>query len=147
MYLTLKLDAESENTYNGNNWASRVKVILDEIGLSHLWLNQDYISINFQEIKTRILDTYKQTWYSSRLSSYNIFKHTFEMEDYFKYVNTSKYRISLTKFRLSSHCLAIEEGRYENIARENRICLNCNMNTVENEFHFFACLPGILRSA
>ena len=38
---------------------------------------------------------------------------TSEQEDaYLRYINTNKYRISLTKFRLSAHDLAIEKGRH-----------------------------------
>ena len=38
--------------------------------------------------------------------------------------------------RLSSHRLAIETGRWQNILRENRLCKNCNLNKIETESHF-----------
>ena len=52
-----------------------------------------------------------------------------------------KFRVSLTKFRLSSHDLAIETGRYTNMPRDQRICLQCNMNMVETEYHFLLVCP------
>jgi hypothetical protein len=41
-----------------------------------------------------------------------------------------------TKFRVSDHSLEIETGRYENITREERICKNCNLEEIGNEYHF-----------
>ena len=46
-----------------------------------------------------------------------------------------------TKFRLASHDLAIERGRYENIDRNERICRCCNGNFVESEYHFLLVCP------
>ena len=38
--------------------------------------------------------------------------------------------------RLSSHSLAIETGRYKKIPQDQRICECCELDEVENEFHF-----------
>ncbi len=48
----------------------------------------------------------------------------------------------MAKFRLSSHTLRIEAGRHERpkLPAENRLCTLCNINLVEDEFHFvFIC--------
>ena len=34
------------------------------------------------------------------------------------------------------HKLIIEDGRYRNIERMQRLCQYCNMNIIEDEFHF-----------
>lgn len=47
-------------------------------------------------------------------------KDEFEREEYLKQVNISRFKVSLTRVRLSSHNLAIGIGRYENTVRENR---------------------------
>ena len=72
---------------------------------------------------------YKQTWYatinySKRLLLYARYKHDFNFEKYLNFISKNKYRVALTKFRLSSHDLAIERGRYQNIERSERICRN-----------------------
>ena len=36
----------------------------------------------------------------------------------------------------------IEEGRYRNIERINRLCQYCNMNIIEDEFHFLLACPA-----
>ena len=45
-------------------------------------------------------------------------------------------RIYLTKFRLSSHNLLVETGRYHGTERSDRKCTLCNLNTIEDDFHF-----------
>lgn len=97
-------------------------------------------------IRQRIIDVYQQSWYSeinnsSRLQSYSIYKHNFELEKYLNLNIEQKYKVALTRFRTSSHSLLIETGRYENIPREQRICQSCNMRKIEDEFHFLLVCP------
>ena len=149
IYNLLRSDADNNITYNGNNWAHQVKMLLCNNGLQNLGTYQTTLSTNYAQIKTRLLDIYKQTWYSHinnsrRLETYAIYKQTFDLETFLKSINTNKYRISLTKFRLSAHDLAIERDRHEGITcihREHRTCTNCQMGMVENEFHFLLVCP------
>ena len=46
-------------------------------------------------------------------------------------------RISFTRFRLSSHMLKIETGRWSRTPREERLC-KCG-TSLQNEQHVFAC--------
>ena len=46
-----------------------------------------------------------------------------------------KYKIALTQFRLSSHELAMERRRYENLNRRESVCKLCNNYLVENEYN------------
>jgi hypothetical protein len=146
VYNLLKQDVDSNFIYNGNNWAYQIKLILDHCGLSNLWLNQYNMNINFESIKRRITDIYMQEWYTSinnsnRLETLALFKHSFKLENYLDYISENKYRIALTRFRISSHDLLIETGRHANIERQHRICKNCNMNMIETEFHFLLVCP------
>ena len=52
------------------------------------------------------------------------------------FIYEKKIKTALTKFRLSSHDLAIERGRYQNTPRDERICKKFNLNLVENGYHF-----------
>ena len=47
----------------------------------------------------------------------------------------------LTKFRLSAHQLRIEQGRYTGTARQDRLCEFCNLNEIEDEYHFILICP------
>ena len=56
----------------------------------------------------------------------------------------SKLRIIWTKLRLSSHKLRIELDRYNRnrTPRELRNCILCNVNDVEDEYHFVLVCPA-----
>ena len=52
-------------------------------------------------------------------------------------INITKHRIALTKLRVSSHCLAIETGRYHkptSLPVDQRLCAECGV--LEDEAHF-----------
>ena len=133
---------------NGLNWASQIKNILESLGRTDLWVNQEHNNnLSLDVIKERILDQYKQSWYSAinnsqRLLSYCRFKHNFNLEGYLDVIQENKFKIALSRFRLSSHSLEIERGRYTNVPREDRICKVCNSSFVENEYHFLLVCPA-----
>ena len=56
---------------------------------------------------------------------YARYMHDFELEYYLDFISEKKYKIALTQFRLSSHDLAVERGKYENLIRNERICKLC----------------------
>lgn len=49
---------------------------------------------------------------------------------------------TVSRFRLSSHKLEIETGRYIGTDRDNRLCKQCNMQMVEDEYHFLLVCPA-----
>ena len=42
----------------------------------------------------------------------------------------------ISKMRISAHNLNIETGRFYNLDRHERVCSMCNLNVVEDEYHF-----------
>ena len=97
-------------------------------------------------IKQRIPDQYYQSWYSNinnsqRLAAYSRFKHSFNLELYLDIIYDRQFKVILTSFRLSSHRLKIEKGRYFNIPKRERKCKFCSQNTLENEYHFLLVCP------
>ena len=58
---------------------------------------------------------------------YNQYKTECKFEPYLDLVCENKYKIALSRFRLSSHSLMIEIGRYNGTPREDRLCTFCNM--------------------
>ena len=135
IYFMLKQDADNNKSYSGTNWAYQVKHILDSIGLGNIWIQQYAIDIPFNLIKQRILDIYKQTWYvavnnSNRLLLYSRYKHEFIFEKYLDFIVEKKYRIALSQFRLSSHDLEIERGRYADVDRDAVIIIKSKMSTI-----------------
>ena len=76
----------------------------------------------------------------NKLKTHRLFKDQFIFEPYLNW-GTYNQRNILTKFRISSHKLEIEKGRYMNIPAEQRICRLCKLD-VENEIHFLLECPS-----
>ena len=69
---------------------------------------------------------------------YNAFS-TFCFQPYLDIVLTKKFRIAMTRLRVSSNRLNIEAGRWSRpnrTPREERKCLVCNK--LEDKYHFFS---------
>ena len=86
-------------------------------------------------------------WYgeisrSSILEEYKNFKDTFIYEKYLDLVPFD-LRFFITRLRISAHTLRIHTGRFgENrLPRHERICLNCNLNDIEDIYHFVCICP------
>ena len=98
---------------------------------------------DFPAIKKKIKSEYAAQAISSlsdnnpKLRTYRLFKTNFSLEPYL-HITILKYRVSLSKFRLSSHRLQIEVGRYTRPKTpvEDRLCKYCEDNAVEDEMHF-----------
>lgn len=129
-----------------NEWTVNLKKLLDNLGFAYLLNSNDFEYQQLNIVIQRIYDQYIQQWFGevgtlNKLESYRLFKDSFTCEKYLSCVVNTKYRVALTRFRCSAHKLLIEEGRYRNIIREERICRLCNMNLVESEYHFLLVCP------
>ena len=113
-----------------------------------MWNNANVSGVILNDIVQRIKDQYIQNWFSqlenyAKLDTYRTFKSTFEQpEKYITCLNNRCHFYSLARFRCSPHKLAIEEGRYRNQERSNRICQQCNLHMIENEYHFLLICPS-----
>jgi hypothetical protein len=135
-------------TRNVQNWAYHVKYILTSIGYSEIWYKQE-LSVSFLPfIKQRIVDNAFQ-FISTNLSNsskamlYKNIIDIYTLQYYLKKAIPPLYKKYLSKFRLSSHTLAIETGRYHNVNINDRTCKACSSDT-EDEFHFVLKCPVYL---
>lgn len=130
------------------NWVSSVKKLLDDYGFSNVFLYPQSISINFPNIfHQRVVDNFIQEWYgllqsSSILTDYVHYKNTFSYETYLD-VLPVKLRKYITQFRIGAHSLRIHTGRYgsNNIPRNERYCLYCGNQDLEDVYHFICICP------
>ena len=115
----------------------------------------------FKLLVNRILtNSYERYWLSkikstagpsnsggNKLRTYATFKARIQREPYTK-IKDKSLRRCLAKFRCSDHRLRIEVGRREKILVEERKCLMCNENVIEDEQHFLTTCPkyGTLRT-
>lgn len=141
-----------------DSWCSNIKFILENLELGNIFHNPNSIDSKSlgRLIRIKLEDRFSNKWKKelvhgpcrkggnsgSKLRSYVEFKYFIGQEPYLHLVKNQSHRRALTKFRISAHTLAIEQGRYKNIPPEKRICPNCNLNKVEDELHFLIECPN-----
>jgi hypothetical protein len=130
----------SQNNNCQFSWLNYVESILNECGLSYVWLNQYFISEEWlkNSVKTCLQDQFQQTWHAnidtgSKTLNYRLFKNKFEFENYFNILDDRDI-FTFCRFRLNNHKLPVEYGRWKNIPRELRICNLCNTADLGDEF-------------
>ena len=75
-----------------------------------------------------------------KLRLYRNIKKDCNVEKYVKLNLTQSQRSLLCQLRIGVLPLRVETGRYINLKVEDRICEQCNLNSVEDELHFlFHC--------
>ena len=143
IYNSLLLDIQMGK----QNWCSSVKYLSDTHGFSYVRENPHAVNSKAFILISKSVDIFKQNWYNniinlSTLHLYKKFKMAFECEKYLDNLPLST-RIAMSRFRLSSHHLKIETGRYkqERIERSMRKCQLCNHQDVEDEYHFLLICP------
>ena len=137
-----------------HDWINHVKDILNYQGFGHIWTKPESYKVDYitQQLHQRLQDTHIQEWFScirnnSKLSLLNKFKICYKQETYLYNINNFEIRKALTQFRISSHRLNIETGRYHNIVPDQRFCPFCPQH-IEDEIHFVMKCPkyDILRN-
>ena len=127
-----------ENKYE-TKWGSKIKAILNSIGLSYLW---NFLGINSTQlknvIKEKLRDVFLQNWQSevannNLCSNYRILKLNFGQEYYIKAL-PKELRIIISKFRSGSHNLPISDKRYHPIDERN-VCSLC-FSDIGDEYHY-----------
>ncbi len=142
--IAYKTDLDLTDKGNKSTWSANFRMILKYFGFEHVWNNQSTLSISrlihaFHKVVKKQFEKYwsDSIGKSSKLRAYRTFKTVFGTEPYL--INSKFFRVRrlISKFRVSNHRLEIEIGRYTDpkTPLEERICKNCNLNKVEDEYH------------
>ena len=134
------------------NWCTYIKEILCETDMIEAWDEQCISNTQIKIISNKlhensVMETLNNIFDSEKfpkLRTYKKFKTDFRLETYLITLENRHHQVALTKFRISSHNLRIETGRYENnpkLKPHERFCIFCDMNAVENEIHFLLECP------
>ena len=130
------------------NWSFNVKHLLESSGFAHVWNYPESVNVDIfvPLFHMRLKDLYICDWRiglecKSSLLLYREMKTIFELSDYLMSISNVKYRNIISKLRLSAHNLAIERGRHQNVERRLRKCIYCDVNEIEDEFHFVIVCP------
>ena len=130
------------------NWVSLVRHLLYRLGFNDVWLfqgvgdNKVFLSI----VKQRLHDQFGQRWHEElEISSRALFYRNiadFEFQNYLDVINVRKFRVAMSKLRVSSHRLEIGTGRSarpNSIPFDQRVCKICRK--LEDEYHFILECP------
>jgi hypothetical protein len=139
------------NTLGQTNWCTTVKNILEETNNTQLWNTQNITEKQYAQLKENLYKNFMASTMAQidnsdtnpKLRTYKLFKGNFQFESYLSSPTNLNHVIALAKFRISSHNLAIETGRYTKpkTAIDDRLCINCNLQEVESEKHFLLICP------
>jgi hypothetical protein len=99
------------------------------------WLHHDNPRIESEDAKSA---TY-HCWFGSALPDAS---HDWKMQKYLRSSLSREDKVSLARFRLSSHTLPIETGRFDHVAREDRTCAFCR-DAVGDELHVILQCPAV----
>ena len=129
-----------------DSWSNKVKDLLYNLGLAYLWNDDNVTKLQLRRIEERIYDQYYQSWYaalniSRLLCTFKTFKTQIGEVKYLSCIASNKYRVALTKLRISANRLEVEKGRFRNIELNQRLCRYCNTGFFENEYHFILIWP------
>ncbi len=130
------------------NWVSNAKDLVQSYAITDND-SKTQIKVKIKDIfASRMVDKLQSHISSEKkLRTYALFKNSFKFETYLDVITNFKTRSNLCKFRLSSHTLHIETGRYGKnpTPKEERYCVYCKTNSnssyVEDEFHFLMICP------
>ena len=122
-----KSDVKQRFTTTTVRWAYNKLIQLNRLGKQNLVILKPSLPIN---------GNITFLFYNPKLRTYKTFKLTFHIEPYLLLLNNVKEVSALARFRLSSHSLQIELGRYNNTPLNNRLCTRCDYNAVDDEEHF-----------
>jgi len=142
-------EAQNKMVQDGKEcWLQGIKRLLGNCNLGNMFNQPEVCDINC--VREKFENNYVNVWNATlwddqreiggnKLRTYREIKQDFTFENYLD-TNFKIYRNSFTRFRISAHTLNIERGRYTRTPLEERLCIKCSENIVEDEYHLFTCV-------
>ena len=124
-----------------NNWCSKVRNILESIGMENAFLNKECVNLNMAWSK--LYEMCCNEWVNNvqnypKLRTYVQYKSDVGLEPYVSKLLSVRQRSVMARFRCGILPLEIEIRRYQTDQNRHRdICKICNKNVLEDELHFF----------
>lgn len=128
-------------------FCNNIKLLLNQLGFEHVWRNQSTFSQRklTNAVYSKLKDNYISFWKTKlhkdddnsigKLRTYRTIKSAYKIESFLIYNFDKSATQTFMKIRISNSKLFIEEGRFQKIPVNERICKLCN-NGIEDEVHF-----------
>ena len=132
------------NIETGANWAFKVREILQNNKMSHLWSVQrvDDETSFLCRMKECLVDTFKKTWRcklqsSERYMFYREIKSAWEVENYLYVLDKKVFRDVFIRFRFGITEMYIHKCRYE--SEYQKLCPLCKEGDEDEDHFLFRC--------
>ena len=142
--LTKKVAEYQLININDCNWVGNFYNILDKIGKTDKLIESK--ELNLTDTENDFLDLMHEEWsnnvgFKPKLRNYIKYKQNINAESYVTCNITRSQRSLLTQLTMGILPLHIETGRYFRKPLAERLCLLCDQNLVEDEYHFLCQCP------
>ena len=143
-----------------SNWSESVKNIFSYLDMTEDFMHQNIV--NLKIVKSKLFNLAEKEWRADvkskpKLRTYKILKTDLQPAIYLQSFMPKFKRSLFAQFRTGVLPLCIETGRYHltkdskskayrKLNVEEQTCLVCNMNSVEDEIHFFMSLSHVRRT-
>ena len=146
------LELMSLHNLGFDTWYGRALKVMTEFESDAGFSEGGFLKLKSSQVKKTLNRTcfvlYEDKWLDNindsevckKLRKYKLFKTDLKFEKYLK-IPSKPIRVAISRFRMSSHYLAIELGRHHKpfIPAEKRLCKNCNV-VGDEMHHLLECL-------
>lgn len=121
-----------------------VEDTLVRIGLHDSFINNSIVNTSI--VKDTLYSLYQNKWsqdilYKPKLRTFVVIKSCYGSEKYVCAPLSKRQRSLCAQLGSGIFPLHLKTGRYRGVTEEERICIYCDLNNIENEFHFVFYCP------
>ena len=121
-------------------WSKNAYDVFRSLNCEDFFIENHIIDLNF--VRSTLHELYCNNWKNTvacvpKLRTYILYKDEYLTKPYVECVINRTRRSALAKFRCGILPLSVETGRFNAIPLEFRLCVFCDDNVVEDEYHFF----------
>ena len=131
----------STGTNNWNGAVAKMYMMYSVAWIVQIFFTENH-SIDLNFVRSTLHEVYCSNWKNTvtcvhKLRTYILYENEYLTEPYVECDVNRAHRSALAKFRCGILPLSVETGRFNAIPLEFRLCVFCDNNVVEDEYHFF----------
>ena len=121
------------------NWSEEMLHLFHTFDLDHVFHDKEICDLEYvsQSLQVNLENDWKNKLKTKpKLRTYIKFKDWYKTEDYVRFNICRRQRSLMAQFRIGILPLHVETGRFRGVPLEERLCLLCSKNAIEDEQHF-----------